>query len=422
MLKRLLRTDLVSLLATGVVQQALTFLSGPLVARLLGPSGRGEVVVVLACSLLATVLTTVSLGLGIAQTVARSGLPAWQAVGRHVPLWLAWCAVPGLLTAGGVLFFLPSSNGTTLLAVEGFVLATLGGFIQVLRSMAMGQQLIRRVNVADVALVLGYVSSVIVLFAFDRNSVPEHVLLCQLTGQLLSLGLLLKALGKPSRGTDAARADVHKFARSTYFSAFGSLDRLGVDQLLLGHLLGTAALGLYAVGSSIAAMPAVLVGSINQALLPKMAARTPAEGARLLRRWLLAAVLVVGGLGLVLEVVLPPMIRILFGHDFVPATNATRILILANALFGLRLLLVSACQAQGRAGRASWIVMGSTIVLVISITIGANVGGLVGATVGVLVAAVVTIFPLAAMISWSGEAPRLTESLPEPASIDDAGR
>lgn len=417
MLKRLLRTDLLSLLATGVVQQALTFLSGPLVARLLGPSGRGEVVVVLACSLLATVLTTASLGLGISQTVARSGVPAWEAVGRHVPRWLAWCTVPGLLTAAGIVFFLGWSTETALLAAVGFTMATLGGFIQVFRAMAMGQQLIRKVNVADIVLVSGYVFGVVTLFLVLRNSDPVPVLSMQIIGQSLSLVMLLRALGRPRRGSASPAADVHRFARATYFSGFGSLDRLGVDQLLLGHLLGTAALGLYAVGSSIAAMPAILLGTINQALLPKMAGRTPVEGARLLRRYMLVAIVICTGLGLLLEIILPPMIRILFGADFVPATNATRILIVANALFGIRLLLISACQAQGRAGRASGTVMAGTLVLIASITIGAQVGGLVGATVGVLIAAVITILPLVAMISWTGTAPRLTATTPEPADI-----
>lgn len=407
-LRQVVRTDLVSVLATGVVLQALAFCAGPLVARLLGPEGRGVVVVVLAMSMVATALTFSTLGMAVSVSVARHGGRAWDAVGAQVPRWMLWWLAPALATAGGILFYLPWSTSTAVLAAEGFAMTLTGGCVGLFRGMAMGEQKVRRVNLADVLLVLGYVLGVTAIFVVQPHSTPEVVLLCQLVGQTASLTVLLRTLGRPRRGSAVDVRDVHQLMRASYFSAWGVLDRLGVDQLLLAHLLGTVALGFYAIATSIGALPAVLLGGMAKALTPKMAAREAVDAARFMRRWLLAALGVSCGLAVALELVVGPMVRVLFGEDFVPATTAARILIVANVLFALRLMLVSACQAQGRASQASWVLVAGIGVLIACLTAGAQWGELEGATIGVLVAAVVTIVPLLFIVSWSGETVRAT--------------
>ena len=100
-------------------------------------------------------------------------------------------------------------------------------------------------------------------------------------------------LRRPSGDTDVAvsRSDVHLFARRAWTSGLKPLDSLGLDQLLVGFVLGQTALGIYAVSVSVTSLPIVALSGVALALLPRLSSLSPdglhrgdaSLGAR--RRW-----------------------------------------------------------------------------------------------------------------------------------------
>jgi O-antigen/teichoic acid export membrane protein len=208
---------------------------------------------------------------------------------------------------------------------------------------------------------------------------------------------------------------VHRFARRAYFGSIGTLDRLGLDMLIIGQMLGAAALGLYAVASSIAALPAAIIGVLANPLLSKMAGRPPEEAARLLRRWVLVALAISGSAMLVLELVIDPLIPVFFGQDFAPGIASARVLLVANTAFALRQLFASAAQAQGRESAASLVTLIGSGALLAALVLGAHLGGLLGASWGIGIAATASCVALASVVSWTG---RGVEAHPNPVPVD----
>lgn len=188
-------------------------------------------------------------------------------------------------------------------------------------------------------------------------------------------------------------------ARRNYVAAVGSINELGLDRNLVGVLLGTAALGLYATAVAVANMCSVVATGVSTILLPRLSALAddPAAARALRRQWLPATALlmlvIAGGLQLVVD----PVIRLAFGEDFAPAIEVARWLIVADALLGFRRVQIVVLQAQGRGGTSSLIEMVLTVVLVVAVVLAGLADRLV--LVGVALAGVGLLSVL-----WQGAA------------------
>lgn len=401
---RTVRSDIGRLLGTGMAGQALLVVSGPLVARMLGPTGRGQAALILAVATVCNFLSIASLIGGISRTVARRDGPARDVVGPFLPQWLLRCLGSAVVAAVVVAVMLRSATGLTGMVAVAALITLTGGTNALVRAMLLGEGNIRRVTTADVSLVGSYVLAVVVLFVAHRQSPVGVVMLAYLCGQLVSLALVASALRRPTGAPadPAARTEAHRYARRAYFGSIANIDRVGLDSVLIGHLLGATLLGLFAVANAFATVPAMIVGPLAAALLPRMAARPPAEATALMRRW----VLVAAGLCLAATVVLwagmGQLILLFFGTAFEHATWTGRFLLVANSAFALRVLLISAAGAQEREKTASRVSLVASVLALAGLALGAQVDGLVGATVGMTVAAVAGLAVMASVVSWTG--------------------
>ena len=404
---RWLRSDVSSILAVGFLTQALTVLSGPLVARMLGPGGRGDLVMVTVISVLSAHLASTSLTNGIASVVARRQAAARDVLGRHARRWAVMFTLPGLASAAATLLLLPNAPHLGLLIVETFLVTVLACWLNMLRAMAQGEHSVSRVNTTRIAFSGVYVVSVALLFVVDRVGSAAYVLPCQLLAQVVALVMTFGALRPRDpgyRGADAG-PEIYAFTRQAYVSSLGTTDLLGLDHLLVGLLLGSAPLGLYAVAVSTTTLGGIVVTGLSSTLLPRMSARTPEAAAEVMRRWFLAGLGVSVVIVILVEVVIGPALRILFGADFVPATPAARILAVASAMSGMRFLIAAAAQAQGSARKASVVDLAAGAVLVTAVGFGASTWGIAGAALGVVLAQAVNCLALLSLISWTGKAP-----------------
>jgi O-antigen/teichoic acid export membrane protein len=237
-------------------------------------------------------------------------------------------------------------------------------------------------------------------------------ILAQVLSLILNIRLLRPPEAPASRDRASVTGEVMDFTRRAYISTLGATDVLGLDNFLVRLFLGNAVLGLYAVALSATTLPGVVVSGLATTLLARMSGHEPVAAAALMRRWLLAGLAI--GLVMVagMEVVITPAIRILFGQEFVPATHAAQILIVAAGVAGMRFMLSSAAQAQGWAARASTIDLMSGGVLLAAMAIGTRAYGLEGAALGVLATGLFKCLGLCLVISWTGRRVRLRPATP----------
>jgi O-antigen/teichoic acid export membrane protein len=413
---RWIRSDVSWIVVIGFLTQVVTVVSGPLVARMLGASGRGHLVMVTVITVICAHLATTSLSQAIASTVARHGLPARDVLGSDALHWARLSIVPAAAAGVATYFLVRSAPFLPVLMVESFLITLLACWLNIVSGMLQGEHSARRLVQTRLVFSVTYVVAVVLAFVSGRVEVAAFVLPCPIVAQALALVLNLRVLHPSresvSRGTGGASDEVLSFARQAYVSTLGSTDMLGLDNVLVRFLLGNAVLGLYAIAVSATTLPGIVVSGLATTLLARMSAREPTEAAALMRRWLLAGLAI--GLVMVtgMEVVIAPAIRILFGQEFVPATHAAQILIVAAGVSGLRYMLSSAAQAQGWAARASAIDLASGAVLLITMAVGTRLYGLEGAALGVLATGVFKCVGLCLVISWTGRGVRRRPATP----------
>jgi len=210
---------------------------------------------------------------------------------------------------------------------------------------------------------------------------------------------------------------VHTFARRGWTSGLKPLDSLGLDQLIVGFVLGQTALGLYAVAVSVTSVPIVALAGIALALLPRLAAAPPSVAVPMMRRWVLASAGIAFSLVLAIEVVLDPAIRIFFGREYVPAIAPGRLLAIAWGFLALRRVLTAAVQAQGRVTAASVAEGASTVVMVVASVVAMELYGLDGVAWTMVAVAGGCCVWLALLLRWrTGDADRIGH--PEPDEIE----
>lgn len=403
-LQRLVRSDVSSIVLVGFITQGLTLISGPLVARMVGPDGRGQLVIIAVISIVSAHLATTSLSNAIAATVARHHAGARNAIGQDVRVW-SFLAVLVSLAAGGITFLLlPHAHHILELAIDCAVITWTACRLNLTNGMLQAEHAVKQINVNRTTFTAVYVLGVLGLFLIYRTDNPGLVLLCQIVAQLCALGLATRALRpKTDEPTPHLRGEVLDMTKKSYLGALGTADLLGLDNLVIQNILGTMALGLWAVAGSATTLPTVATVALAPTLLARMSARPPREAAKLMRRWLLAGLAITLSVVFVLEVILGPALRILFGHAFVPATGAAQILAIGAGCAGMRFMLSAAVQAQGRAKQGSYVDFVVGNVLLATVATGAALHGLEGAAVGMLIAKVANCLLLLPLISWSGE-------------------
>lgn len=402
--KRWGTSDFSSIVGVGVAAQLLTVISGPLVARMLGPEGRGAQMLVMVMATMFARFGVASLSRAISHAVAQTNGSARDVLGPSFGLWLAWSMVPAVLAGTATAVVRPETGFVWVSVLEAGVIALLGCWLAILAGMLQGEGAVPRVNLNRLLFASTYVLAVTAIWFVHRTDLAVVILGTNILAQLVVLRVSWSGL-RPATGDSSVRAqrsDIHRFARRTLVVSIGVADGL-VDQLLVGLAVSSAALGLYAVASSVTTLPGMVLGGLAATLLPRMAAHSPVPAAAIMRRWLAGALgvslLIVVGM----QVVIAPALRILFGDEFVPAITCARILIVAQAVLAMRLVLSAAVQAQGRGARTSIIELITLGVMLAGVPIGVLLHGIEGAATAVLLAGLIACALLAASMSWRGK-------------------
>jgi O-antigen/teichoic acid export membrane protein len=160
-----------------------------------------------------------------------------------------------------------------------------------------------------------------------------------------------------------------------------------LDQLMLGAMASSAALGLYVIAVRLSEMTTMLAGAVADALLPEVAAtaRTGNPTEQLLGRSL--RLTIYSHLILLVPVLLaaPMALRKIFGESFLPAAPALRWLLIAAAVWSAGAIVISGLQGLGHPGLSTIARLAAAVVTVVGLLVLLPRWGVTGAAIASLI-------------------------------------
>jgi len=318
-------------LATQIASYALNFCAGIIIARSLGPAGKGTLSLVVLSNVLLLTASNLGLAAACSYMIARRGFSLGE-VGRHAVLaGLGLGLITFSLTAV-VVNFLPvtlvnPSQRVYVMLAAGLVPLAL--MTQYLNGALMGAGQIIWLNGLTLAQAAINVTGLVLFLLVLRLGLPGG--LSAWTVTVVSTCLLTVAvtfwrarrLGRRSavrttRWNRALAAEGIRYGIRAYPAGVVSFLNLRSDQFLLGYLAGTASVGIYSVAVTVAELLLFFPRSLATALMPRI---TGADSVSAKHMAASACRHTVGG-ALVSAVALVPiglLIPVLFGEAYRPS-------------------------------------------------------------------------------------------------------
>jgi O-antigen/teichoic acid export membrane protein len=325
-------------------------LTGILIARMLGTSGRGEVTAILtAPALLGWAFT-----LGCSQAAAYHQARSPRDAGRLIATWLVFLLPLGaacVLVGQAVLPWLlaAQSDATYDLARVIMLTAALTLFSELFFGILLGDQDFLFYNAMRLAQPGALAVAYVVLAGLDRLSVTSAVIATVAVSTVALVVVTVRALrrhgfGRPSITLGRSTA---WYGLRAHAVTIGSMANARLDLLILPAFLGASSVGLYAVATSASWIVVTIAGALYPIVLPA-AARGTAAGTRFAVRSL-QATLAIGavaalGLGLLADVA----VRLVYGSAFEGSVLPLRLLLAGSVLFAGAQILGSALSALNR--------------------------------------------------------------------------
>ncbi len=336
---------------------ALSVVSGAILARWLGPTGKGQLsLAMLVPSLLAMVLGG---GLGAANVYLTGSrrVPVDRLAANSVGFGLVASAAGGALVllalaTGALSRWLPGVPGSfLLLGLAALPISILSG---ALVGILLGQQKIGRINVIQIAQSALSTVLLAVLVVVLGGGVASAIvaMLAAAAAALVAQAALVRRAG----GTLAPRFERETLAPTLSYgwrAQIGSMLQFfnyRLDVFIVNYLVGVEQVGIYGVGVSLAEMLWQWPNAVGFAFFPRASSSRPEEVDRLTPRVLGSTLLLTAMGAVALAIVGPYAIRLVFGAAFEGAYVPMLILLPGVVLLGGGKVLSSAIAGRGHPG------------------------------------------------------------------------
>ena len=366
-LERSTRTG-VHVIALRLTTYALGFLGSILIARALGPDGRGRYVLPLA--ILAIVFTLGNLGLEHAQIYLA---------GRSVPLDTLWAnaTVLGIMVslvvwgmAAVTLLFVEPRPGGIPVAWLVVVVVQLPLMLHILYWLNILQLAGRvRSGIAAGSAAAAIQTVTVVILYLGNALTPFLVLLLIGATNLITWGTLL-AIGVRS-GLASLRTDRARLGEGLRFGLRAQMGivfvflLLRLDQVMVQRILGFDDLGVYSLAVAVAELLWLLSDPFAAALLPHQVAAEGDDDLRLSYATARLALLLVASAAVVAWVTAPWVIPLVFGEAFDGAVWPFRLLLPGVVALAIQRPLAGVMLKRGHPGLVSMFGAGALLLNVI---------------------------------------------------------
>jgi O-antigen/teichoic acid export membrane protein len=361
------RRPLASSFAASAWIQACNAATGVILARTLGPHGRGELAAVM---LWPGMLATVG-SLGVIEATTYWCARAPSTVGAVLGTALAVCAVQAtvLVAVGAVVVrFALAHDGPAAITSGHAFLAYIPLYLAAMYLMAAINGLHRYAwyQVLRALVIILSATGVVLLALAGRLTVASAVgiyLGAHLAAGIAAAFALRSELAAYRCDLGVARR-LAAFGLRSHSGSVASLLNERLDQLLVSVFLPAASLGLYVVAVTLTSLTTLVGNSTALVALPAIARLTPGP-ARTAAAARLVAVTVLGSGAITIPLLCftPAVIGVCFGAAFTAAVGPCRILLVAAVVLSVNRVLGAVLRAVGRpldAGTAEGIALGGT--------------------------------------------------------------
>jgi len=324
-------------------------------ARALGPAGRGDLLVIAMWPLVIAMLAELGLPNAHRYWMAKepercsrlfSNAVIYTVIVGAISIALADVIVPHLVGER-------SAQVKTLLRIyQVNIPAAL--FLKLMRGLLEGT---RRFGWAGMARLLSFIVQgfgFAILWSSGSLTVSSatYILICAQTASALlatfAVWRQLRPRWEPS--WTEFKNSMHYGLRD-YPGCVADFTTLRLDQLMLGGMASSAAIGLYVVAVRLSEVTTYVSDALADALMPEVARSRVGEQAESLLSRTLRLTVYTNLLVLIpLWVSAPLILRVLFGASFVPATGAFRWLLIAAAVWSAGAIVISGLQGFGYPG------------------------------------------------------------------------
>jgi O-antigen/teichoic acid export membrane protein len=349
--RRGLKRDTAVAVATGFAIQAVLILTGTLVARMLGPDGRGYLAALILWPWVITLFGNLGIPSALTYSIARD-----PSSSRTLARWGLNFALPQALLLIGLqaLWLLLILHGDPAPVRDAGWLTL--GLVPALLAQQYGLGLLQghlRLRVFNALRLLPwalYAVGVAVLFAVGERAILP-IIAVLLTAFLISGTTCLVCGLRFSRGDGTPSVDrrfLLSFGLRGLLSSFSAVDVFRPDQVVLALFLSPASLGLYVVGLAFTNLPYFVAKSVGLITFPWVASRSEQGDAR---RTMWSLLWLTTGIALVLVAGLCAtahwLVPFFFGGEFSEAVTVTYIVLPGMVFLCARRVLSEGLKGRG---------------------------------------------------------------------------
>lgn len=312
----LLSRDLpVQITLANLMAMALSFAAVPLIARGVGPAGRGETGAAIAAFAIAPVLLAAGIPLEIRRKSVGSMPRKWIRAARDIA---AISIVPAAAVAIAVaaLVFSTSPEPVKWLVFMGITLAPMGVVWSVDIAVLVGAGRYRAVAIMRLVQPTFTLLVIAGLWALDYLT-PELVLIPYVLGSMFTMIVGMLFVRVRLRGPRASRRALVRRGASFAGSSIAEAASARLDQVLVLHVIGASAAGLYSIAAAMAALLTAIGQAIGADIFRNTMRAGSESGARqVAARGIGEGVSIITPAGLALALVSVLAIPVVFGADY----------------------------------------------------------------------------------------------------------
>jgi O-antigen/teichoic acid export membrane protein len=404
----MLRQGLLAMTSNGLTL-VVTLVTGILIARQLGTTGRGELTAILTI----TTLMGWAFAAGCGQAAQYHQALNPERGGQLISTWLLLIAVLGVLAAVAGEALLPTlfaaqSPSTHQLARLYVVTAFLVPCSELLVGVLLGDHDFVFFNVFRVAQPAATAALYVALWVLHEFTLTSALAATLATGALGTLVVAVRAIrrhGLKRPSLELGRSSFWYGLRA-HGTILAGLVNLRLDLLVIPAFLAASAVGLYAVATSVAWLIVAISSNLSNVVL-SVAARQGAEGTRTVLFSLQATLLIGAALALVLALLANVLVPLVYGPAFSGSVLPFRLLLPGSVLYAAATMLWSGLYAANRPFRAAISQLVGLAVTLVGLLLFLRQGGIVAAAIvstasyGVVFAASLILYQRATNVKWA---------------------
>jgi O-antigen/teichoic acid export membrane protein len=322
-----------SLLTSGAVQ-GLNVLTGILLARALGPQGRGELTAVLLWPLLLAAIGSFGVTESATYYAARRTTSAGTLLGTLLALGAAQSVVLVSIGAFVIPTVLSSHTTSTVHSARLFLTVIPLSLVNLyLMGLLNGLQRYGWFQALRLLVIAGTAAGILICRLAGVLTVRTAVVV-YLASNFLTLAVAVVGIAKSKTGELAFDRRVLRellvYGLKSHSSNVPSMLNERLDQLVISIFLAPARLGLYVIAVTMTSVTNLIGASVSYVALPSVARLAPGEERTAAARRFIVFTLVISAIFTIPFILFTgPLVTLFFGQAFHGATNVCRVLLVA---------------------------------------------------------------------------------------------